>query len=109
MNLFSNRRIRRALRGRRPQYFCPSANLLVPERAFDRVAALGEDAFDPFVEEQARAVDELVQHARGQVLGQIDSSGQPGPRGPGRRKHERGGRGLGLGAHVMTPRHGRRR
>ena len=42
---------------------------LVLSRAFERVGALAEDALDPFIEEQARAIDEFVDHARREVVG----------------------------------------
>jgi hypothetical protein len=47
---------------------------LVAQRPLDRVVAVGEDAFDPFVEEQSRAIDELVEHPRRQVLRQVNGS-----------------------------------
>jgi len=42
-------------------------NLPVPQASFDRFDAMDEDAFDPFVIEQPRAIDELVHHPGGKV------------------------------------------
>ena len=36
---------------------------------FDCLAVVGKDPLDPFVVEQPRAIDELVEHPRGQIVG----------------------------------------
>ena len=63
-----------------------SADRLVPQGAFHRIAALREDPLDPLIEEEARAVHELVQHAGGQIIRQVDTLTQAGPGRGGRRK-----------------------
>ena len=44
---------------------------LVLDGAFDGVGAFAKNALHPFVKEKARAVDELVDHARRQIVGQF--------------------------------------
>jgi hypothetical protein len=58
----------RQLAGRN-QLIGPSVELGMPECAFDGLLIVGEDALDPLVIKQARTVDELVEHPRGQVVG----------------------------------------
>ncbi len=43
----------------------------VPQRALDGFLIVGEDAFDPFIVEEAWAVDIFVEHARGEVVGEF--------------------------------------
>ena len=47
----------------------------VLELALNGVGAVEEDALDPLVEEEARAVGELVDHAGGEVIGQLSAIG----------------------------------
>ena len=53
----------------RDQFVGPAVELGVPERAFDGLLVMGEDPLDPFVIEQSRTVNKLVQHPRGQIIG----------------------------------------
>ena len=46
-----------------------AVDLGVAQRALDGLAVVGKDLLDPLVVEQPRAVDELVQHARGEIVG----------------------------------------
>jgi hypothetical protein len=57
------------------------AQRLVAQRPFDGIVAVRENALDPLIEEEPRAVDEFVEHPRGQVLRQIDRAPQPCLRG----------------------------
>lgn len=66
----------------------------VPVGALERVGIVGEESVDPLVEEQARTVDELVEHPRRQVVGQTGRTGQVGARhaktDPGQRRRRSG-------------------
>ena len=53
----------------RDEVVLAGVELGVPERAFDGLAVVGEDALNPFVVKKARTVDILVEHARGEVVG----------------------------------------
>jgi len=52
-------------------------NTLVLRTAFDRIGGFLEHPFYPFVEEQARAVDEFVDHPCRQILRQGIGLSQP--------------------------------
>jgi hypothetical protein len=49
-------------------------DFLVPQRPFDRLAVVGKYALDPFIIEQPRAIDELVEHPCGEILGKRSRS-----------------------------------
>jgi hypothetical protein len=48
-----------------------SIDAFVLVAAFDGVGAFAEDAFDEFIEEEAWAIDELIDHAGGEVIGEM--------------------------------------
>ena len=61
--------------GGRGQFGGAGIDALVLGGAFERIGAFAKDAFDPLVEEQARAVDELIDHSRRKVIGRRIAAG----------------------------------
>ena len=55
---------------RRRQFAFTFVRAGVLRLAFHGIRAFGEDAFHPFIEEEAGTVDVFVHHAGGQVIGQ---------------------------------------
>ncbi len=70
--------------------------------AFEGVGGFAEDAVDPLVEAEAGAVDELVDHAGGEIVGEVVAAGDGLGPGGGEGGHGVGGNlpGVGVGGFV---------